>query len=83
VARLDSLDDLPAPHVVKIDVEGAETQVLDGAREMLKRARPLLVVEIHGDQETPVRSLLREVGYCDPIMINDGGMPHMVAAADG
>ncbi len=28
VARLDSLCDLPVPHLIKIDVEGAEAQVL-------------------------------------------------------
>jgi FkbM family methyltransferase len=33
------------PSVVKIDVEGAEMQVLKGARHMLKVHRPLLVLE--------------------------------------
>jgi len=35
------------PDVIKIDVEGAEFSVLEGAREILAEARPLLVVSIH------------------------------------
>jgi FkbM family methyltransferase len=44
VKTLDSLD-LRAPDLVKIDVEGHETQVLDGARDTLENARALVVFE--------------------------------------
>jgi hypothetical protein len=37
-----------APDVVKIDVEGAEVQVLEGMRETLERHRPALICEVHG-----------------------------------
>ena len=37
----------PAPDVVKIDVEGAELQVLRGATKLLREKRPVLLVEIH------------------------------------
>jgi FkbM family methyltransferase len=40
---------LPAgyrPHLIKIDVEGGERQVLEGALETLRRARPLVVFEL-------------------------------------
>lgn len=35
------------PDVIKIDVEGAEFSVLEGARDVLAKDRPLLVVSIH------------------------------------
>ena len=35
------------PDVIKIDVEGAEFAVLEGAREILAAARPILVISIH------------------------------------
>lgn len=35
------------PQVIKIDVEGAEFEVLKGAAEMLREYRPILIIEIH------------------------------------
>jgi FkbM family methyltransferase len=37
----------PFPNIVKIDVEGAELQVLEGAAKILKTARPTLFIEAH------------------------------------
>lgn len=51
VRRLDSLveqESLPLPNVIKIDVEGAEEQVLEGALQTIARSRPVLLIELHG-----------------------------------
>lgn len=49
VARADTLlGELPAPNVIKIDVEGAEGDVLEGIGDMLRRADLRVVyVEVH------------------------------------
>lgn len=36
-----------APQVIKIDVEGAELAVLEGARQLLSTCRPFLVISMH------------------------------------
>ena len=48
--------------VIKVDVEGAEIMVLEGATETLKRIRRL-VVEIHGDRFEGVQRLLLSQGF--------------------
>jgi FkbM family methyltransferase len=52
--QTDSLDGLvasgqiPAPAFMKIDVEGAELDVLAGAAETLRSARPTILLSAHG-----------------------------------
>ena len=50
IRRLDTLveDDVPPPDGIKIDVEGAELDVLSGATRTIEAHRPLVVVERHG-----------------------------------
>jgi FkbM family methyltransferase len=49
-----SLDDFaktqPAPDFIKCDVEGAECEVIMGAREMISEHRPRVACEVHSDQ---------------------------------
>jgi FkbM family methyltransferase len=47
VVEMIAIDNLmlPACHMIKIDVEGMEKQVLDGARQTIMRFRPYLYVE--------------------------------------
>ena len=57
------------PAVVKIDVEGAELQVLEGARETLARARPAVIFEhtdasgLYGGERAAPWDLLDGLGY--------------------
>lgn len=51
VATLDEdLAQLDKIAMLKIDCEGFEYQILQGARELLKRHRPILFVEVHPEQ---------------------------------
>ncbi len=45
-------DAAAAPHVIKIDVEGAELLVLHGADEVMRTLRPTLIVETHSAKLT-------------------------------
>lgn len=45
VETLDTLN-LPAPDFIKIDVEGYEWEVLQGAREIISRHKPICFIEI-------------------------------------
>lgn len=55
----------PAPSVVKIDVEGAEHEVLLGMRETLKRHRPVMIYEIDDTDQVHVD---RKQGRCDRLL---------------
>lgn len=51
---------LPAPDVVKLDIEGGEIDALAGLQRTLRERRPLLFVEVH-ETEAAVRAAL--AGY--------------------
>jgi FkbM family methyltransferase len=52
------------PEVIKMDVEGAESAVLNGARQMLRKARPVVFVALHGfEQRTACTTMLTEFDY--------------------
>ncbi len=53
---------VPAPDVLKIDVEGAETLVLQGGPSVLETG-PLIVCEVAGENAHRVGEVLRERGY--------------------
>ncbi len=55
---------LRPPNIIKIDVEGAEFEVLQGASRALSELRPAIFLEIHGTQlHTDCRTLLEAKGY--------------------
>lgn len=58
------------PNVMKIDVEGAEVQVLKGAMEVIKKSSPTIYLSLHpkhivslGDSMSDITDILNEVGY--------------------
>ena len=55
------------PSVIKIDVEGHELQVLQGALETIKKYMPMIMVEIIEFEGSPVYDLLISLGYNKPI----------------
>lgn len=67
VQTLDQLvADLPLPalNFVKVDVEGAESKVLLGARHTLEKLRPRLIVELHNpEQDVAVARILLNHHY--------------------
>ena len=46
------LERFPAPKVLKIDVEGAEHNVLSGGRKILSQVQPIIICEA-GSEESP------------------------------
>jgi FkbM family methyltransferase len=74
VTTLDALAErFGEPHLLKVDVEGGELNVLRGGRATLRRARPVLIVEVHGPQiGEQVATMLRELGY-DLRPVDPGG----------
>lgn len=57
------LERLPAPQVLKIDVEGAEYQVLQGAHKLLSTIRPTILCEVNSESAVKVGGLLKTHGY--------------------
>ncbi len=82
--RTVALDDLvasgeaPPPDVVKIDVEGAELDVLAGMRGLLAGCRPVVICEMHG-KNPEFCAQMERAGY--RVTNLDG--PEPVAAAGG
>ena len=59
---LDTLN-LPRVDMIKIDIEGMELEALEGARQILERSRPVLLIEsIKADREK-LRAFLQDCGY--------------------
>jgi FkbM family methyltransferase len=68
VVREQGLDRV---HVIKVDVEGGEHNVLAGARQTIARDLPILLVEVTGagpgpghSAKTEIEALLGSLGYC-------------------
>jgi FkbM family methyltransferase len=81
VARLDDeLAEAPRVDVVKIDVEGLEDSVLDGADAVLRRHRPSLLIEMEqrhrgNDPRPTMEKLVTEYGLTGYAVFPDGLRP--------
>lgn len=69
------------PDVIKIDVQGAEMQVLRGARQLIKRNNPTLFLEVHphlldsfGTSVREIHEFLSSHGYDRVQLINEHRM---------
>jgi FkbM family methyltransferase len=89
VRRLDGLiaeEHLPPPDVVKVDTEGAEVLVLEGARATLALHRPRLAVATHGPAPASgTIGLLERAGYACFGFVRQDGAPvyRRLAERDG
>ena len=82
VRALDEMvasEQLPAPNLIKIDVEGYEVPVLQGAQHTLRTHRPALFIELHGLQDADrvenvgeILELLERAGYPAPLHVESG-----------
>jgi FkbM family methyltransferase len=64
VALDDFVGNVPAPDAIKCDVEGAEIEVLRGARKVLQQHKPWIICELHSDaNRVAFGNILNESGY--------------------
>ena len=55
----------PQPHLIKIDVEGGEYEVLRGGAELFGGQKPLIIAEVHHQEAAnQICSWLNEYQYC-------------------
>jgi hypothetical protein len=55
---------LPKPHLIKLDIEGAEKDALEHAAYIFGRVRPLLLLELHNPEcDLAAWSFSRHFGY--------------------
>jgi FkbM family methyltransferase len=83
--QITTLDDdiaaasLPAPDLIKIDIEGWELAALEGARATLDAHHPRLFLEIHGEtlrqkrqKASEIVAFLCDAGYTDILHVESG-----------
>lgn len=76
-STLDALaSSIAPPTFIKMDIEGAEHAALTGAIEVLRRARPVILLSEHGwEQHERCGELLKSLGYDVKLLVdgaNDG-----------
>ncbi|MER2599899.1 MAG: FkbM family methyltransferase [Caldilineales bacterium] len=62
--ELAASGETPPPHLIKMDVEGAELNALRGAADVLRHAQPMLMLATHSTElQQSCCTLLAEYGY--------------------
>jgi FkbM family methyltransferase len=61
--RLDALEIQKPVRLIKIDAEGHDRLVLEGAENLIRRDSPTIIIETDSDNEEEINSLLSEFGY--------------------
>jgi FkbM family methyltransferase len=73
--RITTLDDFcgdhPPPPLIKMDIEGAETLALKGAKRVWLENRPVIFLATHGNSRQKYISLLQSNNYKIAMLAND------------
>jgi hypothetical protein len=81
VAPLDSMVSGPVD-LLKIDVEGMEMSVLAGSRELIRRSKPLIFVEIANRNTPALMEWLDNTGYRVMRIFTDKGHANYLLAPE-
>jgi FkbM family methyltransferase len=72
----------PGPHVIKVDVEGSESEVLKGAANTLRNHHPVLIIEVHTAHEyAAITQILENAAYTARWHTPPEGFPRQCFAA--
>lgn len=73
----------PPVRFLKVDVDGAELDVLAGARGLLTRDRPHLMIEVDAPNQAGFAAIMAELGYTSAAVINHGAYANHFMAPPG
>ncbi|NEP53985.1 MAG: FkbM family methyltransferase [Moorea sp. SIO3C2] len=79
IDELIKVGSLKIPNLIKIDVEGAELSVLKGAFHTLKKAKPILFIEIHSRElSRDCYEFLKTFDYSSIIVLETNKKPDFI-----